>query len=202
MPRSPLRQQQQPKSSSSHHQLSIDSSEQIWPDETIVILPETPRVRLSPRRKMNPPNNTNTPGWPPANIGNTIRMYHDPEEEEEIQDSTTVDFTMNRDFIESPLRLWMFWLMVDMQSFMPPLSPTKVRMLSPSKVRDENTDPAMAMEEDGCIEIPDSAGLSDETRDAIFNVWATQDTHDDSGFVEGVHYLKVPHPHFPTISVS
>ena len=82
--------------------------------------------------------------------------------------------------------------MVDMQSFMPPLSPTKVRMLSPSKMRDENTDPAM---EDGCIEIPDSAGLSDETRDAIYNVWASEDTlNDDSGFVEGVHYLKVSSP--------
>jgi hypothetical protein len=87
--------------------------------------------------------------------------------------------------------------MVDMQSFMPPLSPTKVRMLSPSKMRDENTDPAMTLgEDDGCIEIPDSAGLSDETRDAIYNVWATEDTsHDDSRFVEGSHYLKVPSPH-------
>jgi len=94
--------------------------------------------------------------------------------------------------------------MVDMQSFMPPLSPTKVRMLSPSKLRDENTDPAitMSMEDDGCIEIPDSAGLSDETRDAIYNVWATEDpSHDDSGFVEGVHYLKVPSP-LPHASVS
>ena len=51
------------------------------------------------------PQNTTTPGWPPANMGNTIRMYHDPEDEEE-QDPTTVDFTMNRDFIEStPLLL-------------------------------------------------------------------------------------------------
>ena len=84
--------------------------------------------------------------------------------------------------------------MVDMQSFMPPLSPTKVRMLSPSKLRDENTDPATM--EDGCIEIPDSAGLSDETRDAIYNVWATEDTliNDDSGFVDGVHYLRVDSP--------
>jgi hypothetical protein len=103
MPRSPVRQQQQHHhSKSSHHQISLDS--QIWPDETIVILPETPRVRLSPRRRMNP-QNTITPGWPPANIGNTIRMYHDPEDEEQ-QDTTTVDFTMNRDFIEStPLLL-------------------------------------------------------------------------------------------------
>jgi hypothetical protein len=86
--------------------------------------------------------------------------------------------------------------MVDMQSFMPPLSPTKVRMLSPSKMRDENTDPAMTLgEDDGCIEIPDSAGLSDETRDAIYNVWATEDTsHNNSRFVEGSHYLKVPSP--------
>ena len=37
-----------------------------------------------------------TPGWPSAHVGNTIRMYHDPEEEDE-----TVNFTMNADFIES-----------------------------------------------------------------------------------------------------
>ena len=96
MPRSPLRPQ-----TKSAHQIGADSTEQIWPDETIVLLPETPRVRLSPRRKMNPLQNT-TPGWPPANIvGNTIRMYHDPEDGDEDHDSPPLDFTMNRDFIES-----------------------------------------------------------------------------------------------------
>jgi hypothetical protein len=73
----------------------MDSSEQIWPDETIAILPETPQVRLSPRRRMNP---MTTPGWPPAHVGSTIRMYHDPEEEDQ-----TVNFTMNADFIESSI---------------------------------------------------------------------------------------------------
>ena len=75
-----------------------------------------------------------------------------------------------------------------MQSFLPPLSPTKVRMLSPSRIGHENT---MPVEEDGVIEIPDSAGLSDETRNAIFNVWANDDHDEDSGFVEGMHYLRV-----------
>jgi hypothetical protein len=81
-----------PKRRHAHHfsDITMNSSEQIWPDETIVVLPETPRVRLSPRRKMNP----QTPGWP-ANVGETIRMYQDDEEEQ------TVNFTMNADFIES-----------------------------------------------------------------------------------------------------
>jgi len=56
-------------------------------------------------------------------------------------------------------------------------------MLSPSK--------AEAALEDDVIEIPDSAGLSDETREAIFNVWATDDLDEDSGFVEGMHYTRV-----------
>lgn len=56
-------------------------------------------------------------------------------------------------------------------------------MLSPSKVE-------TALEDD-VIEIPDSAGLSDETREAIFNVWATDDLDEDSGFVEGMHYTRV-----------
>lgn len=38
------------------------------------------------------------PGWPPAHVGDTIRMYHDPEDENEEK---TVNFTMNPDFIES-----------------------------------------------------------------------------------------------------
>jgi hypothetical protein len=81
----------------SSHEIAMNSSEQIWPDDTLVVLPETPRVRLSPRRKMNP----QTPGWP-SNIGETIRMYHDEEEEQ------TVNFTMNADFIESML----FWMLL------------------------------------------------------------------------------------------
>jgi hypothetical protein len=68
-----------------------------------------------------------------------------------------------------------------MQSFIPPVSPTKVRMLSPSKTDFE----------DDVIEIPDSAGLSDETRDAIFNVWVNDDLDEDSGYVEGMHHLRV-----------
>lgn len=83
MLRSPTRHQR-------HH--LMDSSEQVWPDDTIVVLPETPRVRLSPRRKINP----QSPGWPSAFMGETIRMYHDPEDQEE-----TVNFAMNPDFIES-----------------------------------------------------------------------------------------------------
>jgi hypothetical protein len=70
-----------------------------------------------------------------------------------------------------------------MHSFIPPVSPTKIRMLSPSK--------AEAFLEDDVIEIPDSAGLSDETREAIYNVWATDDLDEDSGFVEGMHYIRV-----------
>ena len=75
--------------------MGMDSMENIWPDDTIVVLPETPRVRVSPRRRMNP----QTPGWewaPTDTIGETIRMYHDPEIPDE-----TVNFTMNHDFIES-----------------------------------------------------------------------------------------------------
>jgi hypothetical protein len=62
-----------------------------WPDETMP-LPETPRVRLSPRRKL-----IQTPtGWP-ENIGDTIRMYHDSDEEHE----DVGNFTMNTEFIQS-----------------------------------------------------------------------------------------------------
>jgi hypothetical protein len=45
--------------------------------------------------------------------------------------------------------------------------------------------------DDDVIEIPDSAGLSDMTRDAIFNVWANDGPADDEGFDEQVHYLRV-----------
>ena len=90
MLRSPTRHQRQ---------LEMDSSEQVWPDETIVVLPETPRVRLSPRRQMNP----QSPSWPPGYMGETIRMYHDPEDQEE-----TVNFTMNPDFIESTIPSFKF----------------------------------------------------------------------------------------------
>jgi hypothetical protein len=74
-----------------------------------------------------------------------------------------------------------------MQSFMPPVSPSNVRILSPSRRNHQDIGSAF---EDDVIEIPESAGLSDETRDAIFNVWATEEP-DDSGYVEGVHYLRV-----------
>jgi hypothetical protein len=74
-----------------------------------------------------------------------------------------------------------------MQSFIPPLSPSKMRMLSPSR-RDEDVS---VMMEDDVIEIPDSAGLSDMTRDAIFNVWANDDPEDNIGFGNQVHYLRV-----------
>jgi hypothetical protein len=47
------------------------------------------------------------------------------------------------------------------------------------------------MMEDDVIEIPDSAGLSDMTRDAIFNVWANDDLEGDTGFGNQVHYLRV-----------
>jgi len=78
-----------------NHQIQMDSSEQVWPDETIVVLPETPRVRLSPRRKMN----IDTPGWPPAHVTETIRMYHDSDSED--QEVHIPQFTMNPEFIES-----------------------------------------------------------------------------------------------------
>lgn len=86
MLRSPTRH---PKPS---HQMAIDSLDQAWPDDTIVVLPETPRVRLSPRRKIHP----HTPGWPPAHVDETIRMYQDPVDEDE-----TSNFAMNPDFIQS-----------------------------------------------------------------------------------------------------
>ncbi len=53
-----------------------------------------PGVRMSPRRKIH-----NTAGWPstmPMDFPETIRMYNDPEEQDE-----TVNFTMNPEFIES-----------------------------------------------------------------------------------------------------
>jgi hypothetical protein len=148
-------------------------SEQLWPDDTIVVLPETPRVRLSPRRRMN----VATPGWPPAHITETIRMYHDSDDED--QENHLPQFTMNTEFIES--HCCENKANEDVQKFMPPISPSKVRALSPSK---------REAEEDGVIEIPDSAGLSDETRNAIINVWA-DDNVDDSGFVDGLHYTRV-----------
>lgn len=83
-----------------------------------------------------------------------------------------------------------------MQSFIPPVSPSKLRMLSPSKM------PLGAgLEDDGVIEIPDSAGLSDETRDAIYNVWVNDDLDEDSGFVEGMHYTRVSPPIIPSSSL-
>jgi hypothetical protein len=92
-PRTMLRSPQ--KSPSRRAANAFDMAES-WPDETIVVLPETPRVRLSPRRKIMP----QTPGWPPAHdMGDTIRMYHDSEPEDE--GGQTLNFAMNQDFIES-----------------------------------------------------------------------------------------------------
>jgi hypothetical protein len=68
---------------------------------------------------------------------------------------------------------------------MPALSPSKVQKLSPHK------DELPSDVEDDFIEIPDSAGLSDATRNAIFNVWANEDLHEDSGFVDSMHYMRV-----------
>ena len=84
-----------------------------------------------------------------------------------------------------------------MKSFIPTISPSKYRMMSPSKVDG-------AILEDGIIEIPDSAGLSDETREAIYNVWASEDLDEDHGFVDGMHYTRVtfPPPSPPSPSVS
>lgn len=159
-----------------HHfsDATLKCSEPVWPDETFVVLPETPRVRLSPRRKLN----AQTPGWP-NDVGETIRMYQDDEEDE------TVNFTMNADFIESIFTERVFD--IDMRAFIPPLSPTKARMLSPSKRNDEFP----ADMQDHAIEIPDSAGLSDATRDAIATVWMDDDQYEEDGFEDGVHYLRV-----------
>jgi hypothetical protein len=85
-----------PQKSPSRRAANAFDVAETWPDETIVVLPETPRVRLSPRRKMMP----QTPGWPPAtDMGDTIRMYHDSETEDEGHH--TLNFAMNQDFIES-----------------------------------------------------------------------------------------------------
>jgi len=62
-------------------------------------------------------------------------------------------------------------------------------MLSPSK-RGFTQEPL----EDNFIEIPESAGLSDVTREAIFNVWAREDSYEDSEFDDGVHYTRVGCP--------
>ena len=70
-----------------------------------------------------------------------------------------------------------------MNAFIPAVSPTKLQMLAPSR--------GLSAEEDGVIEIPDSAGLSDETREAIYNVWAQEDQLDD-GLMDGMHCLSVP----------
>jgi hypothetical protein len=65
------------------------------------------------------------------------------------------------------------------------VSPTKLKMLSPSRREFD-------LFEDGVIEIPDSAGLSDATRNAIFEIWANQDDVDkENGFADRVHYVQV-----------
>lgn len=84
-----------------------------------------------------------------------------------------------------------------MQAFIPPLSPTKVRMLSPSR---RDIEPSVY--EDDVIEIPDSAGLSEETRNAIYNVWINDDDLEaDNAYMDRIHYLKVPFPQSPFINV-
>jgi hypothetical protein len=63
-------------------------------------------------------------------------------------------------------------------------------MLSPSRREVESS-----LLENDVIEIPDSAGLSEETRNAIYNVWINDDDLDrDNGYTEGIHYLRVPLP--------
>jgi len=81
-----------------------------------------------------------------------------------------------------------------MQSFIPSTSPAKVRGLSPSK-RGFTYEPL----EDNFIEIPESAGLSDVTREAIFNVWAHEDSYEDSGFDDSVHHTSVRYPLVPLL---
>jgi len=81
------------RSPTRNYHTGMESSE-LWPEDTIVVLPETPRVRLSPRRRMN----LDTPGWPPAHVTETIRMYHDSDDD---QENHIPQFTMNPEFIES-----------------------------------------------------------------------------------------------------
>jgi hypothetical protein len=69
----------------------VRPADDFWPDETIIVLPETPRVRLSPRRQIVDQDTTTT-GW----HNPTIRMYHDSEDSDDEQ-----NFTMNPEFIES-----------------------------------------------------------------------------------------------------
>jgi hypothetical protein len=78
-----------------------------------------------------------------------------------------------------------------MQDFIPALSPTKLKMLSPSRRHFDSF-------EDDLIEIPDSAGLSDATRDAIYNIWTAPDEDDDkeNGRIDGMHYPQVGHQQF------
>src|SRR2546423_13638563 len=51
-----------------------------------------------------------------------------------------------------------------MQRFLPPVSPTKVKMLEPWKDM-----------QDDIIEIPDGAGLSDHTRNDLVELWTSGD---------------------------
>jgi hypothetical protein len=65
-------------------------------------------------------------------------------------------------------RLGQYADLLDMQRFLPPVSPTKMNLLEPWK--------DMA---DDIIEIPDGAGLSDHTRSDLVELWTSGD---DSGF--------------------
>lgn len=65
---------------------------------------------------------------------------------------------------------------LDMQRFLPPVSPTKIKMLEPWKDM-----------QDDIIEIPDGAGLSDNTRSDLVELWTSGD---DVGFHDP--YTPVP----------
>jgi hypothetical protein len=71
-------------------------------------------------------------------------------------------------------------LILDMQRFLPPVSPTKMKMLEPWK--------EMA---DDIIEIPDGAGLSDNTRNDLVELWTSGD---DSGFHDPYTPVSIPAP--------
>ena len=78
-------------------------------------------------------------------------------------------------------------LTVDMQRFLPPVSPTKLKMLEPWK--------DMA---DDIIEIPDGAGLSDTTRNDLVELWTSGD---DSGFHSPYTLVTLPFA-YPQIHIS
>ena len=77
-----------------------------------------------------------------------------------------------------------------MQRFLPPVSPTKVKMLEPWKDM-----------QDDIIEIPDGAGLSDHTRNDLVELWTSGDDigiHDPYTPVYPPRYSFHPGPRFST----